>query len=84
MRQAWVLKLIEVCWKLTQFEGYKVMDRLVGLCAQCQFVRQIKNDRESVFYFCERSKTDTQFVKYPSLPLMACKGFVERLYLEDK
>ena len=36
-----------------------------GLCANCQFKRQIQSDRGSVFYFCERAKTDPNFPKYP-------------------
>jgi hypothetical protein len=46
-----------------------------GLCADCQFKRQIESDRGSIFYFCERSKTDPKFPKYPRLPVLQCSGY---------
>jgi hypothetical protein len=47
----------------------------VGLCADCQFSRRIESDRGSTFYFCERSKTNNEFPKYPRLPVLQCRGF---------
>jgi hypothetical protein len=47
----------------------------VGLCLTCQFSRVVQSDRGSRFYFCERSKTDPRFPKYPPLPLLACAGY---------
>jgi hypothetical protein len=47
----------------------------VGLCLTCQFSRVIVSDRGSRFYFCERSKTDPRFPKYPPLPVVACAGY---------
>ena len=47
----------------------------VGLCLTCQFSRVIVSDRGSRFYFCERSKTDPRFPKYPALPVLACLGY---------
>jgi hypothetical protein len=49
--------------------------RRVGLCLTCRFSRVIVSDRGSRFYFCERSKTDPRFPKYPPLPVVACAGF---------
>jgi len=46
-----------------------------GLCANCQCKRQIQSDRGSIFYFCERSKTDPNFPKYPRLPVLQCAGY---------
>jgi hypothetical protein len=46
-----------------------------GLCVTCQFSRVIVSDRGSRFYFCERSKTDPRFPKYPPLPVVACLGY---------
>lgn len=51
----------------------------IGLCADCQFMRRIASDRGSVFFFCERSKTDPQFPKYPRLPVLQCAGYLEIL-----
>ncbi len=47
----------------------------VGLCFECRQARRITSDRGSVFYLCERSKTDSRFVPYPLLPVLACAGF---------
>jgi hypothetical protein len=47
-----------------------------GLCADCAYARRIQNDRGSVFYFCERSKSDAAFPKYPRLPVRRCAGYV--------
>jgi hypothetical protein len=47
----------------------------VGLCATCQFMRRMASDKGSVFYLCERSKTDPSFPKYPRLPILQCRGY---------
>jgi hypothetical protein len=46
-----------------------------GLCADCRFVRRMKSDRGSTFYFCERSASDPAFPKYPRLPVLRCAGY---------
>jgi hypothetical protein len=46
-----------------------------GLCADCRFMRRMKSDRGSTFYFCERSATDPAFPKYPRLPVLECSGY---------
>jgi len=46
-----------------------------GLCAECNFARLIRSDRGSVFYRCQRSLTDSSFPKYPTLPVLECRGF---------
>jgi hypothetical protein len=50
------------------------LQRSVGLCADCRFMRAIKSDRGSIFYMCERSATDARFPKYPRLPVLRCVG----------
>jgi len=50
------------------------MDK-VGLCALCQQVKIIKSAKGSTFLMCKRAKTDSRFVKYPQLPVLACIGF---------
>lgn len=50
----------------------------VGLCARCVHVRVVVSDRGSWFYFCERSKTDPRFPRYPPLPVVACIGYDEK------
>jgi hypothetical protein len=48
-----------------------------GLCATCAHATVITSDRGSVFYRCERSKTDPRFPRYPRLPVVACIGYDE-------
>lgn len=47
----------------------------VGLCADCQFKRELVSDRGSIFYLCQRSATDASFPKYPRLPVLQCRGY---------
>jgi len=46
-----------------------------GLCADCQHVRVIENDRGSLFYQCRKSFEDPGFPKYPRLPVRICRGY---------
>ncbi|HEX5474390.1 MAG TPA: hypothetical protein VFX12_07000 [Vicinamibacterales bacterium] len=46
-----------------------------GLCATCAFTRIVESDRGSMFRFCERSRTDARFPRYPALPVLACAGW---------
>jgi hypothetical protein len=50
----------------------------VGLCADCVHLRLIASPRGSTFYFCELSKSDPLFPKYPRLPVRACAGYQPR------
>ncbi len=47
----------------------------VGLCAECAWARRVVSSRGSVFWLCERARTDARFRKYPPLPVHACRGF---------
>ena len=49
-------------------------DPSVGLCARCRHARQLVTPR-SRFWFCERSRQDKSFERYPRLPMLACRGF---------
>lgn len=51
----------------------KEIDR-VGLCATCKQARQVRTDRGSVFYQCQRSAVDPRYPKYPGLPVLHCPG----------
>jgi hypothetical protein len=46
-----------------------------GLCSTCGYARRVEG-KESVFYLCERSFTDSSFLKYPRLPVLQCSGYV--------
>jgi len=49
-----------------------------GLCRDCVHSRTITSDRGSTFYLCELSATDSQFPKYPRLPVLRCRGYEKR------
>jgi hypothetical protein len=49
-----------------------------GLCANCVNVKVMRSDRDSVFYLCQLSFTDSRFPKYPALPVLNCNGYVEK------
>ncbi|HEX9654182.1 MAG TPA: hypothetical protein VGA99_10765 [bacterium] len=47
----------------------------VGLCKDCTYSRMTGNKRGSIFVFCEYSKVDSEFAKYPRLPVLTCKAY---------
>ena len=49
-----------------------------GLCDSCRHQRIVRTGRGSEFSFCERSKTDERFPKYPRLPVERCPGYEPR------
>lgn len=46
-----------------------------GLCGVCRHGRTVTSDRGSEFLFCEMSRVDDRFRRYPGLPVMTCDGF---------
>jgi hypothetical protein len=49
-----------------------------GLCYGCRHSKRVEGKRESVYYLCERSLTDSRFAKYPRLPVLQCPGYEPR------
>ncbi len=47
----------------------------MGLCATCIHRREVPNSRGSVFYLCQRSKSDPAYPRYPRLPVLSCPGY---------
>jgi hypothetical protein len=45
-----------------------------GLCASCAWARRVAGAR-SIFWLCERSRTDPRFPRYPRLPVVGCRGY---------
>ncbi len=58
-------------------ETHRPRDPSVGLCSACRHARRIRSDRGSLFYLCERSRTDPRFALYPRLPVIECDGMSE-------
>jgi hypothetical protein len=48
---------------------------IAGLCTNCQYAYTIASDRGSRFIFCNLSKTDPLYPKYPRLPVLLCDGW---------
>lgn len=46
-----------------------------GLCADCVHRRWIESGRGSTFLLCRKSATDPRFARYPTLPVLACRGY---------
>jgi hypothetical protein len=45
-----------------------------GLCGWCRHARVTENRRGSVFWRCDRARTDPRFPRYPGLPVLRCAG----------
>jgi hypothetical protein len=52
---------------------------LAGLCADCAHARRIESARGSAFYLCELSASDPSYAKYPSLPVIQCAGYEQKI-----
>jgi hypothetical protein len=46
-----------------------------GLCADCRHARRVESARGSRFFLCGRAVSDPSFLKYPRLPVLACRGY---------
>lgn len=49
-----------------------------GLCETCTHHRLVPNTRGSVFWLCERSRTEPAYPRYPRLPVLECGGYERR------
>ena len=49
-----------------------------GLCAACVHAHVVTSSRGATFYLCRRSETDPSFPKYPTLPVLVCRGYEPR------
>ena len=52
------------------------MKQEIGLCSLCRHAQELRSGRGSTFVLCGLSRNDPGFVKYPRLPVLACKGYV--------
>jgi hypothetical protein len=46
-----------------------------GLCPRCAFVREIVTPKGSRFLLCQLSQTEAAYPKYPSQPVVLCRGY---------
>jgi len=49
---------------------------LAGLCRDCVHRRDVQTAKGSRFVYCEKSRDDPAFPKYPRLPVVRCGGYV--------
>jgi hypothetical protein len=50
----------------------------IGLCAECQYTREVVSGKGSRFFYCLRSESDSRYTRYPQLPVLQCAGFASR------
>jgi len=48
-----------------------------GLCSDCRHARTITSDRGSTFIMCQFSGVDPTFPKYPRLPVLLCRAYLQ-------
>ena len=53
--------------------------RRVGLCADCRHGRIVESSRGARYYLCELSFGRAEYPRYPSVPVVRCDGYDERL-----
>ena len=53
------------------------LDPAVGLCSGCRHAARQESDRGAVFWRCLRAERDTDFRRYPPLPVERCPGYEE-------
>lgn len=51
----------------------------VGLCLSCTHLQIVPSTHGSVFYLCKLSFVDSNFRRYPRLPVLACQGHRPKL-----
>ena len=56
--------------------------RDVGLCAECCHVRLVPTERDATYLLCALSTVDSAYVRYPSLPVVYCRGY-DRTQIND-
>jgi hypothetical protein len=49
-----------------------------GLCGTCRHTRIVVSGKGSTFHFCELSRVNPDFRKYPPLPVLECSGYERR------
>ncbi|HWM91467.1 MAG TPA: hypothetical protein VN493_11945 [Thermoanaerobaculia bacterium] len=55
----------------------RLLERLsvpAGLCATCEHLRLLASSR-SVFVRCGLAEVDPAFLRYPPIPVVACRGY---------
>ncbi len=57
---------------------------VVGLCAACKHASVVRSAKGSTFMMCELAKTDTNFNKYPPLPVIQCVGYQENKQSDEQ
>jgi uncharacterized protein (TIGR00290 family) len=50
---------------------------VAGLCATCLNAKVVKSDRGSAFFRCLLSERNSEFPRYPRLPVLTCSGWEE-------
>jgi hypothetical protein len=46
-----------------------------GLCAGCRHSQEIPSPKGTTYLLCRLGLTDATFRKYPTLPVLQCRGY---------
>ena len=49
-----------------------------GLCATCAFGRLFRSGKDATYVTCDLSRTDPAYPRFPSIPVIRCRGFEDR------
>lgn len=52
-------------------------DPSFGLCGSCRYRREVIGRLGATYLLCRRSESDSNYPKYPRLPLLRCAGYEE-------
>jgi hypothetical protein len=55
-----------------------------GLCATCRNARILDTSRNSRFYLCKLWAVNAAFAKYPNIPVLRCKGYMQEDQVEGE
>jgi hypothetical protein len=55
--------------------GKPDLEARLGLCARCEFGRLFRSGHDVTFVSCERSRTDPDYPRFPTIPMVRCPGF---------
>ncbi len=53
-------------------------DPSLGLCGSCRYRRGVIGRRGATYVLCRRAESDSNYPKYPRLPMLRCAGYEER------
>ncbi len=53
-------------------------DPSLGLCGSCRYRREVIGRQGAMYVLCRRAESDSNYPKYPRVPMLRCAGYEER------